>query len=204
VNHRIVTVVVGMIITMLVGTALAFAWSVQARVPASLSLSTPVTIPHPITARNDSCTACHAGAGVPLTHRYFTNAACPSCHTPRAIILVPHSVSMGNERCPLCHGDPDSDLGMPRDHLTFHERRCLFCHDGDGAKASIVPRPAGASASVKPPLTHPITGAFVHCLYCHRIGSNPSLPASHESFAEETCVWCHMPASLEATGTATK
>jgi hypothetical protein len=198
VNHRIVNAVIGVIVIMLVGIALAFAWSVQARVPRSAVRTTPVTIPHPVTVRNDACTLCHSGAGVPLTHRYFTNSACSACHAPRPITLVPHSVSMGNTRCPLCHGDAKADLGMPADHLTFHEKRCLFCHDGDGAKASIEPKPAGASANVKPALTHPITGAFAHCLYCHRIGSNPSLPRSHESFAEETCVWCHVPASAEA------
>ena len=198
-NHRIVTAVVGLIIAMLVGTALAFAWSIQARVPQSAAQMMPVTIPHPISARNDACTHCHSGADVPLTHRYFTDSSCASCHPPRAITLVPHSVSMGNTRCPICHGAYDSDLSMPSDHLAFREKRCLFCHDVDASKASTEPAAAGVAAGVVPALTHPVTGAFAHCLYCHRIGGNPSLPRSHESFAEETCGWCHVPSSAEAT-----
>jgi hypothetical protein len=88
---------------------------------------------------------------------------------------------------------------MPSDHVTFKERGCLFCHYSDGAKASIEPRPAGAAARARPELTHPVSGAFAHCLYCHRIGSEPSLPANHRAFAEETCVSCHFPASVETT-----
>ena len=199
-NHRIVSAVVGLIIVMLAGTAFAFAWSIQARVPASAAQTIWVTIPHPISARNDACTHCHFGAGVPPTHRYFTNRACPSCHAPRPITLVPHSASMGNERCPICHGDPDSDYSMPSDHLAFQEKRCLFCHDADGAKASTEPTAVGVAAGVLPRLTHPVIGAFAHCLYCHRIGSKPSLPRSHAYFTEDTCGWCHTAASSsEAT-----
>ena len=199
-NHRIVSAVVGLIIAMLVATAFAFAWSVQARVPASTAHTMRVTIPHPISARNDACTHCHFGGGVPLTHRFFTNDACPSCHSQRPITLVPHSVSMSNDRCATCHGDPDSDYNMPSDHLTFREKRCLFCHDADGAKASTEPKAVGVAAEVLPKLTHPVTGAFEHCLYCHRVGSKPSLPRSHQAFAEETCSWCHVPASTDASG----
>ena len=198
-NHRIVNAVVGVIIVMLLGTALAFAAAIQARVPASLRVSVPASIPHPVTGRNADCTSCHSGAGVPLTHRYFITASCPSCHPSRAIIEVPHSIAMGNSHCPLCHGDTNSDLGMPEDHLAFKEKHCLFCHVVDGRKATREPVPAGESAAVKPALTHPVDGAFRHCLYCHRIGSNPSLPRSHEAFTQETCGWCHTPAAGGAT-----
>ena len=109
---------------------------------------------------------------------------------------------MGDVRCPLCHGDPGSDFGMPRGHLAFHEKRCSFCHDGDPAKASVQPKPAGESASVKPAMTHPASGAFANCLYCHRIGSKPSLPRSHETFAQQTCQWCHTRAESRTAGHA--
>jgi len=202
VNHRIVAAVVGLIIVMLVGTALAFAWAVQAQVPAGLVHPSAAAIPHPVSGRTAECSACHAGdLRMPPTHRYFTDRGCLSCHAWLPIGLVPHSVSMGDARCPPCHGDPDSDFGMPRDHLAFHEKRCSFCHDVDPAKASVEPRPAGESASAKPELTHPITGAFANCLYCHRIGSKPSLPRSHEAFTQATCVWCHIPSSNAATST---
>jgi hypothetical protein len=201
-NHRIVTAVVTTIIALLVATSLAFAWSIEARVAASKVVAVPVTIPHPVSPRNDACTGCHNGTGVPPTHRYFVNAACQSCHSSRVVTLVPHSISMGDARCPLCHGDPDSDLGIPRDHLAFHEQqRCLFCHDVDGAKASTEPTVAGVAARALPPLTHPLSGAFAHCLYCHRIGGTPVLPASHISFTEESCRWCHVRQSAETTPT---
>jgi hypothetical protein len=200
-NHRIVTFVVGVIVFLLATTALAFAWSISARVPATLSQSPTTDTPHPVTGANADCIACHARDWkMPVTHRYFTNDSCRSCHFAKPVVLVPHSVSMGNSRCPLCHGDPDSDFGMPRDHLAFKEKRCLFCHEGSAAHAFTAPRPAGPSSRTKPTLTHPVTGAFAHCLYCHRIGSNPSLPRSHEAFAQETCLWCHATTSVAATG----
>lgn len=199
-NHRVVTAAVGLIIAMLAITALSFAGAIQVRVPMSAARqATPVTIPHPTSARNDACTSCHSGAGVPLTHRHFTNRTCLSCHSRRPITLVPHSISMGIARCSLCHGDVASDLGMPSDHLAFKEHRCLFCHPGDEAKASAEPRPAGAAARLKPATTHPVTGAFAHCLYCHRVDGNPSLLKSHDAFTEETCLWCHVPTRAEAT-----
>ena len=175
-NHRIVTLVVGLIIAILVAASFAFAWAVQARVPASAMLVTPMTIPHPIVGRTHDCTSCHDGAGVPLTHRHFSADTCQSCHPRSVAALVPHSVSMGDSRCPLCHGNPHSSHRVSRTSLAFKDTRCLLCHDGDSAKASIEPKPAGESARTRPTLTHPTSGAFTHCLYCHRIGSTPSLP----------------------------
>ena len=202
-NHKIVSAVVGLILVLFLALSLSFAWAVEARAPGSARLSGRVLIPHPVRGAPADCMRCHASGktAVPLTHRHFTNDSCLACHNWRPVVLVPHSVSMGDQRCPLCHGDPAQDLGMPQDHLRFTDKNCTFCHNVDADKADVQPRPAGLSANVKPTLTHPVTGAFQNCLYCHRIGGRPSLPANHAAFGQDTCQWCHSVADASREST---
>ena len=192
-NHRIVTAVVALILFVFVGTALAFAWSVQVRVPTAVTPARPPLIPHPVDQATADCRKCHSEGTdtIPVTHRHFPNSSCRSCHGWEPIASVSHSMSMGDARCVLCHGDPSLDHGMPKDHLSFRDRRCGFCHVADKGKAEIEPKPAGESARAKPPIPHPVAGAFENCLQCHRANGKPSLPGNHEAFEQETCLWCH-------------
>lgn len=193
-THRIVSVVVGLILALFVGAALIFALAIQVRVPASAGGASAILVPHPTDQRAAECPECHkvSGGSLPLTHRNYATGRCLMCHPQKVVIEVPHEVSMGNERCVLCHGDPDQDFGMPADHLAFTDKRCLFCHRGDTRKEWISAKPAGEMASVKPPITHPATGAFRTCTYCHRIGGKPSMPTSHASFTTSLCLLCHL------------
>jgi len=204
-THRIVSTVVSIILAMFVVAALVFALAIQVRVPAAAGGANAMLIPHPVDGRAAMCPECHkvAGGSLPLTHRNYAGSRCMMCHGQKAIIEVPHSVAMGDGRCVLCHGDPDQDLGMPTDHLTFKDKRCLFCHRGDSRKAGVSARPAGESAAYKPPLKHPETGAFRTCTYCHRINGKPSMPTSHAAFVTEMCLWCHLTESQASAATTT-
>ncbi|MDZ4168627.1 MAG: hypothetical protein U1E26_03080 [Coriobacteriia bacterium] len=202
-NHRIVSAVVGLIVAMFVVSAFGFAWAVQVRVPQDAGRAAAGIVPHPADARTEDCVGCHTtlAKALPYTHRYFSNGTCFSCHGWRPLGLVPHSLAMGDARCVLCHGDPGQDLGMPKGHLQHSEKRCSFCHRPDPDKATRQPKPAGESLRLKPTLTHPVTGAFANCLYCHRPVGEPSLPASHVAFKQETCTWCHIvPAEVSGAG----
>jgi hypothetical protein len=203
VNHKIVSVVVGLILALFLAMSLAFAWAVEVRVPESTQPRSRVLIPHPLRGESADCMKCHASGSmaVPLTHRFFATGSCLSCHDWRPVVLVPHSIAMGDSRCPLCHGDPSQDLGMPEEHLRFTDKNCTFCHKLDGDKWGVQPKPAGLSDMVKPALTHPVSGAFENCLYCHRIGGKPSLPSNHAALAQDTCQWCHTASSTAGDGT---
>ena len=202
-NHKIVTAVVGLIIVLFVASAFGFAWAVQVRAPQTAGRADAALVPHPVNEDTKECVGCHVPSTdrIPPTHRYYTSETCLTCHDWRPLRSVPHAVSMGDARCVLCHGDPGQDLGMPRSHLLYTEKRCSFCHAPDPEKVAREPKPAGESLRVKPNLTHPVTDAFENCLYCHRVGGTPSLPESHVAFEQETCTWCHVaaPESSEAT-----
>ena len=201
-TYRIVTRVVVLLVALLVATAIGFAGALDMRVPGSRTPAAAV-IPHPVTGDMADCERCHeiSDDSYPVTHRYYEEASCQSCHPWRPVTLVPHSVAMGDERCVLCHGNPSHDLGMPRNHLDFEEQRCSICHAADERRAARNPRNAGDLRRSIPPITHPVEGAFERCLNCHRIGSDPSMPDGHEAYAEATCAWCHEPAE-DATDAA--
>ncbi len=152
-------------------------------------------MPHPVSAATAACGSCHAAAegAAPVTHREFSAASCTTCHPAVPATRVPHTLAMGDERCVLCHGDPALELGMPRDHLAYTRQRCSFCHQEDQKRADVQPREAGVSALPAPAIDHPVGGAFATCLHCHRVGSDPSLPASHRAFGGDTCRYlCHL------------
>jgi hypothetical protein len=74
-------------------------------------------------------------------------------------------------------------------------KRCAFCHPAD-PKRNQQPAAAGVSALKAPRINHAVTGAFATCVHCHRVGGQPSLPASHEAFGEDTCRFvCHFRAA---------
>jgi len=194
VTHRIVTSVVALVALLFVAACLAFAWAVVARAPDA-DADPPPAVPHPVASANADCGRCHSSATgtAPVTHRDFGDAGCTACHAVRVAVRVPHSVAMGDERCVLCHGDPALELGMPEDHLTMPEKECAFCHAEDARRADVQPAPAGVSALPAPDIDHPVNGAFATCLHCHRVGSEPVLPASHEAFGADTCRFiCHL------------
>ncbi len=202
-THKIVSAVVGLILAFFVVAALLFAWAMEARVQSAAAQMPGMGVPHPVTGSGAKCSDCHNAREntVPVTHRNFAKTDCTSCHAPMNVIAVPHSVTMGDARCPLCHGDPAQDLGMPKTHLQRGYERCSFCHEVSPPMESKQPRPAGESKKAKPEITHPTTGAFANCLYCHRIGGEPPMPTSHRAFSGETCTWCHRPAASATSST---
>ncbi len=40
---------------------------------------------------------------------------------------------------------------------------------------------------------HPIDESFSDCQSCHAIGGDSSMPLTHASFSQETCLTCHPP-----------
>ena len=139
------------------------------------------------------CGRCHSVSAdtLPVTHRNFPTSSCEACHDTVPAPLVPHATAGLDERCVTCHGDPALELGMPASHLAYRVQRCAFCHAGN-PKQIQQPPAAGVAALPAPEVTHPVSGAFATCLYCHRIGGKPSLPANHRSFNENTCRYvCH-------------
>jgi hypothetical protein len=189
----VVTSVVGLVVLLFVAAALVFAWAVAARTP---SANDPLpSVPHPVAAQSAACGRCHSVADgtAPPTHRRFADDSCTACHAVGPATRVPHTVAMGDTRCVLCHGDPALELGMPADHLTMPEKECTFCHEEDARRAGVQPAPAGVSVLPAPDIDHPVSGAFATCLHCHRVGSEPLLPASHEAFGADTCRFlCHL------------
>ena len=152
-----------------------------------------VGIPHPVDQETADCGKCHSVSAdtLPVTHRNFPTSSCEACHDTVPPAVVPHATAGLEERCVTCHGDPALKLGMPADHLTYRVQRCAFCHAGN-PKQIQQPPAAGVAALPAPEVTHPVSGAFATCLYCHRIGGKPSLPANHRSFGENTCRFvCH-------------
>ena len=173
-THKIVSVVVGLVLLLFVGAALAFAWSVSARAPEMAGRQAAPAIAHPVDQATASCGQCHA----------VTAGTLPTT-------LVPHAAATLEDKCVLCHGDPSLPLGMPASHVSYRVKRCAFCHAAD-PKRNLQPEAAGMSAQKAPRIKHPVTGAFATCTYCHRAGGQPSLPASHEAFGENTCRFvCH-------------
>jgi len=192
-THKIVSAVVGLVLLLFVAAALAFAWSVSARAPETPGGSVARAIPHPVDQATAACRQCHTGAAgtLPVTHREFPTTSCGACHETLPTTPIPHAVAGLEDKCVLCHGDPSLPLGMPASHLAFRVQRCAFCHAPDPRRDS-QPAAAGVSAQKAPGIDHPVTGAFATCSYCHRAGGQPSLPASHEAFAEDTCRFvCH-------------
>ena len=150
-------------------------------------------IPHPVDRQTAACGRCHsASAGtLPVTHRNFPVSSCEACHDTQPPTNVPHATAGLEERCMTCHGDPAQRLGMPASHLTFRVQRCSFCHRAEPNQIQQPPA-AGVAALPAPKVTHSVSDAFANCLYCHRIGGKPSLPANHRSFNEDTCRYvCH-------------
>lgn len=203
-THRIVSAVVALILALFVTAALLFAWAMELRVQAAAAQLPSMGVPHPVTGSGAKCERCHNERAntLPVTHRLFSKGDCVSCHPPLSVAAVPHTISMGNARCLLCHGDPSQDLGMPKSHLLPGYEGCAFCHAVSTQLADKQPRPAGESKKTKPDITHPVTGAFQNCLYCHRIGGEPAMPQSHRAFTEDTCTLCHRTASADATPAA--
>jgi hypothetical protein len=196
-THKIVSIVVGLVLLLFVGAALAFAWSVSARAPESAGGPAAPAIPHPVDQATASCGQCHAftAGTLPVTHRDFASSSCEACHDAQPTKRVPHATAGLENKCALCHGDPSLPLGMPASHRTYRVQRCAFCHAPD-PKRSRQPAAAGVSAQIAPRIKHPVAGAFATCVNCHRAGGQPSLPASHEAFGEDTCRFvCHFRAA---------
>ena len=115
-THKIVSVVVGLVLLLFVGAALAFAWSVSARAPerrrtGQAAPADPAS-GRPATA---SCGQCHSVAAgtLPVTHRDFPTSSCEACHDALPTTRVPHAAAGLEDQCVLCHGDPSLPLGMP-------------------------------------------------------------------------------------------
>ena len=126
-----------------------------------------------------------------MTHRDFPTSSCEACHDALPTTRVPHAVTGLEDKCVLCHGDPSLPLGMPAAHLSYRVKRCAFCHAAD-PRRNRQPAAAGVSAQKAPKIDHPVTGVFADCANCHRAGGQPSLPASHAAFGENTCRFvCH-------------
>lgn len=236
-THKIVSIVVGLVLLLFIGAALAFSWSVSARAPKQSGSSAAPSIPHGVTGDKVDCVGCHetaglpashasytirdcrschsragmvaiphpvdeatadcgrchtiAGGALPVTHRQFPDSSCTACHDTQATPRIPHAAAGLGDKCVLCHGDPSQELGMPASHLSFRVKRCTFCHVAD-PKQTRQPAAAGESAKKAPDIGHPVKGAFTTCVYCHRVGGQPSMPASHEAFGEDTCRFvCH-------------
>ncbi|HET6351716.1 MAG TPA: hypothetical protein VFG89_06290 [Coriobacteriia bacterium] len=192
-NHRIVTAVVIVIVSLFALAAGLFAWSLQAVTPPHSVVGAAPADPHPPIRQTQDCLECHRveSGTMPVTHRTFTRATCSKCHAASVPVLVPHSVSMGDIRCPECHSDPNRDHGMPRNHLRYTSGQCLLCHPLDSDNYAKTPGPAGLAAESAGTIPHPTNRYFFDCTYCHQVGLRDSLPANHRDFAAETCLDCH-------------
>lgn len=192
-NHRIVSVSVLLIIGMFAVAAFVFAGTIDIRLPFTASGPQVAPIPHPRAALDSDCSECHRidEGTLPVTHRNYSQQTCRSCHRLSPPVLIPHSVELGETGCPLCHADPNRNLGMPRSHLTYPERQCMFCHSVEERRAGVEPRRANVWRSPAPDITHETTGIFSDCISCHDVDGTPPMPPNHERFEAETCVWCH-------------
>ncbi len=192
-NHRVVSTVVVIIVSLFVVAAGLFAWAATAVTPSQYHATASPDNPHPPMRQTDRCLTCHtvARATLPVTHRYYDVGSCASCHHPAVPVLVPHSVAMGDARCPLCHGDPSRDLGVPTSHLRYETDECLLCHPVDADHYAKKPAPAGLSLSPAASIPHATDGIFEDCTYCHQFGPKHPLPRSHKDFALEVCQDCH-------------
>ena len=150
-----------------------------------------VGIPHPVDRQTAVCDTCHSVSAdtLPVTHATSPRRAARPADAVQATV-VPHATAGLEERCVTCHGDPALQLGMPASHLTFRVQRCSFCHTAKPNQVQQPPAQVGGAAGAA--VTHPVAGAFATCLYCHRIGGKPSLPANHKSFGEKRVRYvCH-------------
>ena len=120
-THKIVSIVVGLVLLLFVGAALAFAWSVSARAPERAGRQAAPAIPHPVDQATASCGQCHtvAAGTLPVTHRDFPTSSCEACHDALPTTRVPHAATGLEDKCVLCHGDPSLPLGMPAAHLSY-------------------------------------------------------------------------------------
>ena len=193
-----------LVIALFAGAAFLFAGTVDIRLPFTPSGPQVSPIPHPIDAVDADCSRCHTieEESLPVTHRNYAQSTCRSCHRLSPPVLVTHDVELGETGCPLCHGDPDRSLGMPRDHLDYPEKQCLFCHRMDDAFADRSPRPAGVWRAPAPEVTHDIDGIFEDCVSCHQVDGTPPMPVNHEQFEPETCMWCHEQGDVPETDEA--
>ena len=107
-THKIVSIVVGLVLLLFVGAALAFAWSVSARAPERAGGQAAPAIPHPVDQATASCGQCHtvAAGTLPVTHRDFPTSSCEACHETLPTTRVPHAATGLEDKCVLCHGDP--------------------------------------------------------------------------------------------------
>lgn len=191
-NHRIVSTVVIIIVTMFSAAALLFTWAAVLVAPADGAVYAPAD-PHPPARRTADCVGCHTvGDGsIPVTHRNYRVETCSACHRPSVRRLVPHAITMGESRCVLCHGEPARDLGMPVSHLRFESGECLLCHPVDHRFYDRQPAPAGLSLNFAADIAHPLGGVFEDCDGCHHVEARSTLPDNHREFAVETCMDCH-------------
>ncbi len=192
-NHRIVSSVVMIIFTLFVGAALLFTWAATSVAPSVSSAGYAPDNPHPPSQETDSCLDCHVvdEDTIPVTHRYYNEQTCGSCHRQAPRSFVPHSIEMGDTGCPLCHGDPSRDHGVPESHMRYETGECLLCHPVDPARALREPPPAGLSRSVTGPPLHPTDGPFATCSDCHWVEPRSTLPENHRDLSVETCTECH-------------
>lgn len=191
-NHRIVSALVMVIVTLFAVAATVFAWTASSVAPLTGAVYAPGN-PHPPARRTESCMDCHSvtQGTIPATHRNFSLETCESCHQAIDPVRVPHSVAMGDSRCPLCHGEPARDFGMPFGHLQYETEECLLCHPVSTDNYDKEPEPAGLSKSSADSVPHVLDGVFEDCDYCHHVELKSTLPENHKDFALDTCAECH-------------
>jgi hypothetical protein len=66
----------------------------------------------------------------------------------------------------------------------------------DSAEAGAAPATTTARRAVIPSIAHPVNDAMSACKSCHIVGEG-GMPASHNTYGENTCLTCHAVASAE-------
>ncbi len=168
------------------------------------SLGAPV--PHPVEGDPYSnCVTCHQVGGVapfPENHVGRPVESCLICHKPGPAPAagsqapgtgvagaIPHPIEGDAYKdCTLCHGT-DKMKPFPANHASFALDSCTLCHK----PAATGQAPAAGAAN---PIPHPIEGeAYKDCTLCHGEGKMKPFPASHVTFAADSCTTCHQPAA---------
>ena len=175
-------------------------------------------IPHPIDGdAYKDCTTCHGADKIkpfPANHASFAADSCTACHksaaagaTPQAgetpessgPKAIPHPIEGDAYKdCTTCHG-ADKMKPFPANHASFATDGCTTCHQPAASDSGTASTAAAAKA-----IPHPIAGdAYKDCTFCHGADKMKPFPATHATFATDSCTTCHQPAAAPAAAEAT-
>jgi hypothetical protein len=101
-----------------------------------------------------------------------------------------------HQDCTVCHA-AGAMKPMPANHASFAADSCTTCHQAPAsaetpAAGKATEGPVTPVATVGPAIPHSISrDIYKDCTACHGQGKPVPAPASHASYALDTCTGCH-------------